>query len=296
MNMSDYQKAALNTDQAAKNSEMDVVLPLLGLAGEVGQLLSEYKKHIRSGDTYHLFDQRVSEELGDLLWYLSNTASKFGLDLGQIAEQNLKKCGDRWVQGKNDGQMSLDLLSPALDEGFSENERLPRQMLVKITDYSDGRRPKMQATINGKPAGDYLTDNSYTPDGYRFHDIFHLSYAAVLGWSPVVRSNLKCKRKSNNQVDEVEDGGRAIVIEEGISVLVFNYASKHGFLDGITEIDYELLRTIKGMTAGLEVSKRSMADWEKAIVSGYEVWRKVEKNRGGTIVVDLDDQTISYVK
>ena len=42
----------------------------------------------------------------------------------------------------------------------------------------------------------------------RFHDIFHLSYAAILGWSPTVRALLRCKRKSDPRVDEVEDGGK----------------------------------------------------------------------------------------
>jgi hypothetical protein len=34
--------------------------------------------------------------------------------------------------------------------------------------------------------GDQLTDNHLEPDDYRFHDVFHLSYTAILGWSPVL--------------------------------------------------------------------------------------------------------------
>lgn len=59
---------------------------------------------------------------------------------------------------------------------------------------------------------------------YRFHDVFHLAYAAVLGWSPVLRALLKCKRKSHPWLDENQDGARAILIEEGISTFVFNHA------------------------------------------------------------------------
>jgi hypothetical protein len=49
--------------------------------------------------------------------------------------------------------------------------------------------------LYGLNVGDPLTDNSHRPDGYRFHDVFHMSYAVHLGWSPVLRALLKLKRK-----------------------------------------------------------------------------------------------------
>lgn len=93
---------------------------------------------------------------------------------------------------------------------------------------------------------------------------------------------------------KLEDGGRAVAIEEGISALVFSYAKDHDFLAGVKVIDYQLLKTIKNMTSHLEVSQCSLGDWEKAIFMGYDVWRQVEKNRGGTVVVDLDARLITY--
>ena len=62
-------------------SQGALIVPMLGLAGETGQLLSEYKKHLRDGEAHRLFKERVSEELGDLLWYIANVASKFDLTL-----------------------------------------------------------------------------------------------------------------------------------------------------------------------------------------------------------------------
>ena len=140
--------------------------------------------------------------------------------------------------------------------------------------------------------GNDLTDNSYDNDGYRFHDVFHLSYAAILRWSPVVRQMLGCKRRSNPKLDEVEDGGRAKAIEEGISALVFRYAQDHKFLEGITELDYKLLKMVKDLTSGLEVSQRSLNEWETAILSGYDVWREIYRSGGGTVTVDLDTRSI----
>ncbi len=57
--------------------------------------------------------------------------------------------------------------------------------------------------------GDRLTDNRLEPDDYRFHDVFHLAYAAILGWSPVLRALFKVKRKSCPKIDENQDGARA---------------------------------------------------------------------------------------
>ncbi len=290
MDFCEYQKQAQKTDQVPSKTGNGIIVPLLGLVGEAGELLSEYKKYLRDGEAHKLFKERVAEELGDLLWYVANVSSKFELDLAEIAEGNLQKCHDRW--GWRD---SVQTGVYIFDSNFPEHERLPRQFEVEITEeVSENGSIKMRAFINGEQIGNDLTDNSYSNDGYRFHDIFHFSYAAVLGWSPVIRSNLKRKRKSDFRIDEVEDGGRAIAIEEGISALVFSYANKHNFLEEVETLDYLLLRTIKDMTEYLEVAKCSPGDWQKAILIGYEVWRQVEKNRDGKVVVDLDKRFIIY--
>jgi ribosomal protein L18 len=44
----------------------------------------------------------------------------------------------------------------------------------------------------------------------------------------------------------------------------------------------------------IEVSRCSLGDWEKAILTGYDVWRQVEKNHHGKVVVDLDARSITY--
>jgi hypothetical protein len=150
--------------------------------------------------------------------------------------------------------------------------------------------------LGDEQIGAALTDNSYDPDGYRFHDVFHLTFAAMLGWSPVIRSLLKRKRRSNPKLDEVEDGGRAVVIEEGIAALVFAYARNHAWLEGVTKLDYDLLRTIHNMTAHLEVRNRSTAEWEAAILRAYELWRPIVRNGGGRLHIDTLAGTISFVR
>jgi NTP pyrophosphatase (non-canonical NTP hydrolase) len=291
MDMTAYQREALKTDRVPASSgevgDTSLIVPLLGLAGEAGQLLSEYKKYLRDGEAHRLFKERVAEELGDLLWYISNVATKFELDLAKIAEGNLAKTQSRW---------GSDTKAPYLfDDGFPEGERLPRRFEVEFTEESAGHSVRVRGTLNGKQLGAELTDNAYDPDGYRFHDVFHLAYAAVLGWSPVIRALLKRKRKSNPAKDEVEDGGRATVIDEGIAAFVFDYARAHDFLDGVGDLDYEMLRSIMSLTARLEVSACSIGDWQRAITQGFEVWREVLRNSGGRVLVDLDAQRISYL-
>lgn len=290
MDLSDYQQQAQSTDQVAQGKDA-LVVPLLGLAGEAGTLLSEYKKFLRDGDAHALHKERVAEELGDLLWYISNVASKYGLDLSLIAEQNLAKTHGRWIlRGRVPSQPGG---APVFDAGFPENERLPRRFEAEIREIAMDGKIKVEVFVNSVPFGERLTDNAYDPDGYRFHDAFHLAYAAVLGWSPVTRKLLDRKRKSNPTTDEVEDGGRAIAIEEGLSALVFEYARVHGFLETVTALDEALIRAILSFTSHLEVSQCSAGDWEVAVLRGFDVWRGLVKHQGGLLNIDLEERSIA---
>jgi NTP pyrophosphatase (non-canonical NTP hydrolase) len=290
MDMRTYQREALKTDRVPSEKDetgVSLIVPLLGLAGETGQLLSEYKKYLRDGNAHQLFKERVAEELGDLLWYVSNVASKYGLDLAEIAEMNLRKTSDRW------GLRATS--SHSFDEGFPAHERLPRRFEVELTETAVDGKVKVRAFVDGELIGNDLTDNAYDADGYRFHDVFHLGYAAVLGWSPITRSILRRKRKSDTLKDEIEDGGRAGVIEEGVAALIFDYARVHDWLEGVVDLDYDLLRRVKSVASHLEVGRCTIADWQHAILAGFSVWRQVVQRSGGRIRVDLDERAISYL-
>ena len=165
---------------------------------------------------------------------------------------------------------------------------------MELEDIEDTNSHRSLILIYGEPFGAELMDNNYLPDGYRFHDVFHFAYAAMLGWSPVTRRLLILERKSNPRIDEVEDGGRVAVIEEAIAALSFEYAQRHNMLDGVKTLDFQLLRTIKNMTSRLEVSKCTTGEWENAILQGFEVWRSISHNCGGKILIDMDSQRIDY--
>jgi NTP pyrophosphatase (non-canonical NTP hydrolase) len=294
MDLTEYQRLSAQTDQRRATApdpdarsgaaepiagDEGLIVHVLGLAGEAGSVAEEYKKRMRDGEAHHWWKARMREELGDVLWYVANVASHLDLDLDEIARANLDKTRSRW------------LLSPtaALDEAYPAEERLPRSGTYEFRSgtNSDGRA-SVRISFQGRQIGDELTDASHAEDGYRFHDVFHLAYATLLGWSPVTRSLAGLKRRSNPSTDEIEDGGRAIVIEEGVAALVFAYAAQHNMGGTIERLDQRLLDTIEMLVGPLEVGVRTHAEWEAAILAGLSAFRALVDNDGGFVVFDAD--------
>lgn len=286
MDFDDYQQKALATDQRRQGDD-SVLIPLLGLAGEAGTLLTEYKKRLRDGVSHTSYESLVAEELGDVLWYVSNLASKFGLSLSEIAESNLSKVVDRW-------QPERRSYPPFFDEQFRGGEQLPRTFEARFTQQREGGRVRVTVELNGERYGDTLTDAAPVDDGYRFHDVLHLAFATFLAWSPVTRRNIGRKRRSDAHVDETQDGGRAIVIEEAAAAHAYGYARRHNLLEGVSFVDYSTLRTIKELTAPFEVACRSIGEWQTAIIEGFRVFRLLHQHGGGTVRGDLYDRVLDF--
>jgi NTP pyrophosphatase (non-canonical NTP hydrolase) len=287
--LNDYQSQASKTDQRPDASEQAMLIPMLGIAGEIGTLLAEYKRQIRDGEANVLFREHVREELGDILWYAANLATKIGWQLEDIATYNLDKTRDRWN--------ALGTSPHYFDETYPTNERLPRRFDVLFAyDDVNGQKKLVVTDDLGQPVGNPLSDNAYEGDGYRFHDAYHFTFAALLGWSPVARRNFKRKRKSDPVVDEVEDGGRGWVIEEGIAALSFAYASEHDYFSTTAYVDEALLRTVRTLTATVEARVRSGHEWANAIVTGSRMWRLLKEHDGGRLKGDLEKRTIEYVE
>lgn len=285
MQFSDYQRAIRETDQRPGKDHEDMAVHLLGLAGEAGSVASAYKKYIRDGAADVAFKLRMREEIGDVLWYLAAITDHLGLNLDEVAMTNLDKTRGRWLLGDAD----------SYDVTFPEHERLPRQGTYEfIPGVNSEGRQTITVMFEGAVVGAELTDNALVDDGYRFHDAFHLAYATVLGWSPVTRALMKRKRKSDSDIDESEDGGRAIVIEEGVAAFAFAYAARHGYLDGVTRLDQHFLDSIVLMTHGLEVGSRKHADFERAILQGFDMFRQLHASNGGFVDFDADARELTF--
>ncbi|WP_239655297.1 nucleoside triphosphate pyrophosphohydrolase family protein [Mycobacterium riyadhense] len=289
MEFGEYQDKVADTDQHNSvdpdDHERDVLMHLLGLEGEAGSVATVYKKHMRDGKAYEGWRFEMREELGDCLWYLATLANKLDLTMEDIAKSNLVKTRSRWLPTDID---QIDADAPA-------DQQLPRRGVMVFTETINAYgRPQVVVTVNGEQIGQPLTDNAYNDDGYRFHDVFHLAYATILGWSPVMRRNLGCKRKYDQDKDEAEDGGRAIVTEEGVSLYAFAYGQLRNSLDGIARLDFTFLDSITLMTRGFEVGVRTAADWERAILEGHRMFRELVAHGGGAVTFDADQRELTF--
>ena len=207
-----------------------------------------------------------------------------GLKLEDVIHVGVRKARDGFV---------LPALSslPRFDVGFPDDERLPEHFEITFTQRADGR---CEMTWDAKPIGDPLNDATVSRDGFRFHDVFHLAHVAVLHWSPTFRALTGRKRKSVPEVDDAEDGGRARVVEEGIVAWVFGRAKQLGFFEGQQLVAFDLLKTISQFVQGFEVERCPLRLWERAILIGYDVFRRVRRNEGGVVIGDRGERTLRY--
>lgn len=380
LTLNGYQLEAIRTDRT-KHVGNGFDLPVLGLFGETGSLLSEVKKKQRDSRSYLGYEQSVIEEMGDVLWYLAviadhaglslatiaasaqvgeqgairesldielmalqpqqalplhaptvafertllelagvvgrlaeasthqqglaadreNLARKLaaifrvllaaaneaGITLDQAASDNLKKAADRWPEKRS--------FSTIFDSGFPEEEQLPRSLTIEIfeREAKNGKTYVVQR-CNGIYIGDRLTDNIMKPDDYRFHDAFHYAYAAILGWSPVTRALFRLKRKSETQVDEGQDGARAILIEEGVATYVFGEAKQLNFFEGQNagDLGFTFLKSVRQFVRGYESEACPLWLWEEAILKGNEAFRFLKKHRRGRLQLDLANRSL----
>jgi len=254
---------------------------LLKLASEVGLLVVDFQAGRLEDNQASIVGRLVA-----ILRCLRDSAQEAGLSLADAAAENLRKSYDRWPQEKR---------YPALlDADFPEHEQLPRKFSLTLVENSEPGKKQVTPYYEGNPLGDKLTDNRMEDDDYRFHDAFHMAFAAKLGWSPNLRRLLKRKRKSIAKIDEVEDGARAVLIEEGVSTWVFNHAQRLNLFEGMPVLDYGLLKMVREFVDGYEVASMPLWLWEEAILSGYDVFRQLQANRGGVVTADLENRTLAY--
>ncbi|RCK33940.1 pyrophosphatase [Thalassospira xiamenensis] len=369
LGLNEYQTLASRSDRTRdKGNGFD--LPVLGLVGEVGSLLSEVKKRQRDTAAIIGYEQTVLEELGDTLWYLAIIAEHAEIKLASLASDDLDTVltffdlqpqhllplntpsaqfektllrlaaatgelaaaaddsqGDKLalqtrlngvlkllVQAANEAEVFLEdaaranlrktedrwpqeRIYPELFDGhFHADEQLPRTLEIDIYERtaSNGKRYVLQS-CHGLFIGDRLTDNIMEPDDYRFHDVFHYAYAAVLGWSPVTRALLKRKRKSKVHVDEGEDGARAVLIEEGVATYVFGIAKDFNFFANqqLGDLSLSLLKNVRQFVRGYEAQTLPLWLWEDAILQGNSAFRYLREKRRGRIKVDVDKRLLS---
>lgn len=240
-------------------------------------------------------DRPPNTVLGEITWHLSAIASLYHLSLDEIVASNCEKVRFRSERG---------VPTPLHDEGRDPKEQFPRAFDISFVQVS---KQKSRMYFDGRPLGSDLTDNAYDEDGYRFHDVLHLALIAHLGWSPVMRGFMKRKRKGQNKIDEVEDGGRAVVVEELVLKAIHSEGERLAEASGRCSvtgpqrlfptrslISFRFLKTLRMYVDGHEVQKNAYWEWENAIFEGCEIFAKLRTETQGTVHVDLERRNLTF--
>lgn len=97
MTGNEYQRLAARTTNPALKPRDTLINGVMGLCGEAGEAIDIVKKHVAQG--HELDREALIKELGDVAWYLAETATALGVDLDEILERNIEKLRKRYPEG-----------------------------------------------------------------------------------------------------------------------------------------------------------------------------------------------------
>jgi NTP pyrophosphatase (non-canonical NTP hydrolase) len=97
MTIHEYQKLAMTTLNPALDQKDVLINGVMGLCGESGEAIDIVKKWLAQG--HELDKEKLAKELGDIAWYLAETATALDLKLEDIFEANIEKLKKRYPEG-----------------------------------------------------------------------------------------------------------------------------------------------------------------------------------------------------
>lgn len=97
MTLNEYQELAQRTSNRALDTKGHLLNGVLGLAGEAGECADLVKKCYFQ-DARPINDALI-DELGDVLWYVAETAAARGVTLEEVAAHNVEKLRRRYPEG-----------------------------------------------------------------------------------------------------------------------------------------------------------------------------------------------------
>ena len=104
MTVNEYQKLAMVTLNPALSKKDVLINGVMGLCGESGEAIDIVKKHLAQG--HELDKAHLAKELGDIAWYLAETATALDLSLEDVFQANIDKLKKRYPEGF-DAQRSI---------------------------------------------------------------------------------------------------------------------------------------------------------------------------------------------
>lgn len=105
MTLDDYQNGTAKTAIYPREGVGGIVYCTLGLTGEAGEIANKVKKILRDEGGQLTEEKRCQlvDELGDVMWYVSQLATELGTRLEDVAHRNLDKLAARKEKGTLSG-------------------------------------------------------------------------------------------------------------------------------------------------------------------------------------------------
>ena len=97
MTINEYQKLAMTTLNPALDRRDVLINGVMGLCGEAGEAIDIVKKHLAQG--HELDREKLIKELGDVAWYLAETAYALDVSLEDVLQRNIDKLRARYPEG-----------------------------------------------------------------------------------------------------------------------------------------------------------------------------------------------------
>ena len=97
MTIQEYQELALRTLNPELDKKDVLINGVMGLCGESGEAIDIVKRWLAQG--HSLDRQALAKELGDIAWYLAETAYALDIPLEDILRGNIEKLRQRYPQG-----------------------------------------------------------------------------------------------------------------------------------------------------------------------------------------------------
>ena len=97
MTINEYQKLAMTTLNPALNKKAVLINGVMGLCGEAGEAIDIVKKQLHQG--HELDKDKLAKELGDIAWYLAETATALDISLEDVLAGNIEKLRSRYPEG-----------------------------------------------------------------------------------------------------------------------------------------------------------------------------------------------------
>lgn len=97
MTINEYQRLAMKTLNPELDRKDVLINGVMGLCGESGEAIDIVKKWLAQG--HELDREKLAKELGDIAWYLAETAYALEIPLEDILQANIEKLARRYPEG-----------------------------------------------------------------------------------------------------------------------------------------------------------------------------------------------------